>query len=85
MVSVWPEPPNAKSAGARCGVWGTFAVDGTEFVACSSGAEIRRMSVFRSLADTAATEDHISALVLHQKESVRWEYYGRLSLALLWE
>jgi hypothetical protein len=30
MVSAWPEPPNAKSAGARCGVQGTFAVGGTE-------------------------------------------------------
>ena len=28
MVSAWPEPPNAKSAGARCGVQGTFAVSG---------------------------------------------------------
>ncbi len=83
MVSVWPEPPNAKSAGARCGVWGTFAVDGIEFIACGSGAEIRRMSVFRLLADNAATEDHVSALVLYQNGSVRWEYYGRSSLALL--
>ena len=24
----WPEPPNAKSADARCGVQGTFAVSG---------------------------------------------------------
>ena len=28
MVSAWPEPPNVKSAGARCGVQGTFAVGG---------------------------------------------------------
>ena len=28
MVSAWPEPPNAKSAGARCGVQGTFAASG---------------------------------------------------------
>ena len=28
MVSAWLEPPNAKSAGARCGVQGTFAVSG---------------------------------------------------------
>jgi hypothetical protein len=30
VVSAWPEPPNAKSAGARCGVQGTFAVGGIE-------------------------------------------------------
>jgi hypothetical protein len=30
VVSAWPEPPNAKPAGARCGVWGTFAVGGIE-------------------------------------------------------
>ena len=30
MVSVWPEPPNVKSAGARYGVQGTFAVDGID-------------------------------------------------------
>ena len=28
MVSAWLEPPNAKSAGAQCGVQGTFAVSG---------------------------------------------------------
>ena len=28
MVSAWPELRNAKSAGARCGVQGTFAVSG---------------------------------------------------------
>src|SRR5258705_12365681 len=39
----------------RCAVWGTFAVDGTEFVACRSGAEIRRMSVFRHIARIAVT------------------------------
>lgn len=30
VVSAWPEPPYAKSAGAPCGVWGTFAVGGIE-------------------------------------------------------
>ena len=30
MASAWPEPPNAKCAGARCGVQATFAVSGTE-------------------------------------------------------
>ena len=30
MVSAWPEPPNAKSAGARYGVQGRFANGGIE-------------------------------------------------------
>ena len=30
MVSAWPEPPNVKSAGARYGVQGTFAVGGID-------------------------------------------------------
>ena len=54
QVSAWPEPPNAKSADARCGVQATFAAVGTRRLqlapvsreACGSGGvcSIRRRS-----------------------------------------
>jgi hypothetical protein len=41
VVSAWPEPPNAKSAGVRCGVQGTFAVGGIETVPTWEGRRRR--------------------------------------------
>ena len=55
MVSAWPEPPNAKSAGARCGVQGTFAEGG--FIETPhrtrTGSNVRRFGEGNKIGATA--------------------------------
>jgi len=48
MACAWPEPPNARLAGARFGVQGTFALAGTENPPLQAPRQRQRLSRFLS-------------------------------------
>jgi plasmid maintenance system antidote protein VapI len=62
VVSAWPEPPNAKSAGVPGGVEGRFAVGGAEIDRTGRGAfgpkmdHLMRMQLANDLAQARKRE-----------------------------